>query len=30
VTYDDTHAYLVLASTVDLDLIFRDGFDGAP
>ena len=30
VTYDGTHAYLVLASTVDLDLIFRDGFEGAP
>ncbi|HEY4138445.1 MAG TPA: hypothetical protein VGN65_08340, partial [Casimicrobiaceae bacterium] len=30
VTYDDTHVYLVLASTVDDDLVFRDGFDGTP
>ena len=30
VTYDVTHAYLVLASTIDLDLVFRDGFDGTP
>jgi T5SS/PEP-CTERM-associated repeat protein len=30
VTYDDTHAYLVIASTVPDDLLFRDGFDGAP
>jgi len=30
VTYDDTHAYVVLAPTVPDDLLFRDGFDGAP
>ena len=30
VSYDDTHAYLVLATTVDPDLVFRDGFDGTP
>jgi len=30
VTYDDSHAYLVLAPTVPDDLLFRDGFDGAP
>jgi T5SS/PEP-CTERM-associated repeat protein len=30
VTYDGTHVYLVLASTIDLDLVFRDGFDGTP
>lgn len=30
VSYDDTHLYLVLAPTVDPDLVFRDGFDGTP
>ncbi len=30
VTYDDTHVYAVLTATVDPDLVFRDGFDGAP
>jgi len=30
VTYDDTHAYLVLASAQDPDVVFRDGFDGTP
>ncbi|HEY6894913.1 MAG TPA: hypothetical protein VI258_12140, partial [Rhodanobacteraceae bacterium] len=30
VTYDATHAYLVLASTAPDDLVFRDGFDGTP
>jgi fibronectin-binding autotransporter adhesin len=30
VTYDDTHAYLVIASTEPDDRVFRDGFDGAP
>jgi T5SS/PEP-CTERM-associated repeat protein len=30
VTYDATRAYLVLAPTVPDDLLFRDGFDGAP
>jgi hypothetical protein len=30
VTYDDTHAYLVLASTIDDDTVFRDGFDAVP
>ncbi|HET7924341.1 MAG TPA: hypothetical protein VFL30_05545 [Rhodanobacteraceae bacterium] len=30
VTYDDTHVYLVVDSTVPDDILFRDGFDGAP
>ncbi|HKP65329.1 MAG TPA: hypothetical protein VJX31_01800, partial [Casimicrobiaceae bacterium] len=30
VTYDDTHVYVVIASSVPDDLLFRDGFDGTP